>query len=84
MSTMSRPVQITDDRGRFPNHAYDRQPLPGSVILTDGEHGTAWQRFFSDGLWHRVDSKAVRTWESLLRKRNVVLIYDAPERGESR
>lgn len=84
MSVMSKPVQITDDRGAFPNHAYDREPHPCSVVLSDGEHGTAWQRYVSDGLWHRVGGGKGRTWEEMLAKRNLVLVYDAPERGESR
>lgn len=78
--TTSRPVQITDDKGKFPNHAYDREPQPGSVVLSDGEHGTAWQRYFSDGLWHRVGGGKARTWAEVLTKRNLVLVYDAPER----
>lgn len=78
----ARPIQITDTRGAFPNHAYDRQPEPGSVVLSGGEHGTAWQRYFSDGMWHRVGGGKARTWTELLAKRNLVLVYDAPVRDE--
>lgn len=84
MTTMNRPVQITDSRGKFPNHAYDREPLPSSVVLTNGEHGTAWQRYFTDGLWHRVGGGRARGWDELLAQRNLVLVYDAPERSEPR
>lgn len=73
---------ITNDRGEFPNHAYDREPEPGSVVLTEGEHGTAWQRLFTDGKWHRVLGGPPRTWEFMLTRRNVVLVYDAAPREE--
>lgn len=78
--TTNRPVQITDDRGNFPNHAYDREPEPGSVVLTMGEFGTAWQRHFSDGLWHRTGGGKPKDWAEMLRQRNLVLVYDAPVR----
>jgi hypothetical protein len=81
MTVTQRPTQITDDRGRFPNHAYDREPLPDSVVLTNGIHGTAWQRHASDGLWHSTLGGRPKSWESLLRSRNLVLIYDAPVRS---
>lgn len=76
---MTHPIQITDEYGRFPNHAYDREPEPASVVLTQGEFGTAWQRHFNDGLWHS-RGRPPRTWDSLIRCRNVVLVYDAPVR----
>lgn len=90
MTTMtSRPIQITDHRGKFPNHAYDHEPNPGSVVLTNGEFGTAWQRMFSNGLWYPVAGPlgSGRTWEEMLAERNLVLVYDSPmrpEKGEPR
>lgn len=73
-------VVMTDDKGVV--IASDAtEPLPGSVVMTEGCFGTAWQRYFSDGLWHRVGSKASRTWAQMLNQRNLVLVYDAPERG---
>lgn len=41
------------------------QPKHGSVVMTQGMTGTAWQRFYSDGLWHSVSGQ-VRTWSDLL------------------
>lgn len=76
-----RLIQITDDQGDLLNVLDAYEPLPGSVIMTDGEHGTAWQRHFHDGLWHRCGSTQKKNWEYLLtEKRNVVLVYDAAER----
>lgn len=62
------------------------EPSHGSVVLTNGEYGTAWQRFFSDGRWHRVGTGKGRSWEQMLAERNLVLVYEAPirEGGESR
>lgn len=82
----TRPVSaipMTDDRGHelLPT-GYLTQPLPGSVVLTHGMHGTAWQRFFSDGKWHPTRGGGSRSWEQMLRQRNMVLVYDAPERGD--
>lgn len=76
-------IQVTDDRGT-PVLEVDQsfEPLPGSVVLTDGEFGTAWQRYFNDGLWHRVGggNGHGKPWSFILSKRNVVLVYDAHER----
>jgi hypothetical protein len=82
MTTMTnRPIALTNTRGDLllAGKAYS-EPLPGSVVLTSGEHGSAWQRFFSDGLWHRVGGGRAKTWDAMLRYRNLVLVYDAPER----
>lgn len=76
-----RLVPLTDDRGRLlvpEEEAYE--PLPGSIVLGRGPHGTAWQRYFSDGLWHSVNG-AVRNWEQMLRERQVLIVHDAPERN---
>ena len=80
--TMTRMTPITDAQGRFPSHEYDREPNPGSVVLTSGEYGTAWQRYFSDGKWHRVGGGRARRWAEMLAERNLVLVYDARERFE--
>ena len=63
---------------------YLTEPLPGSVVLTNGLHGTAWQRHFTDGLWHRTGSNPSRpkTWEWFLTQRNLVLIYNAEPRHD--
>ncbi len=77
-------LKITDDQGTFlldEDSGYE--PLPGSIIMTEGAHGTAWQRWFGDGLWHRCGSSQKKDWAYLLTKRNVVLVYDADERKAS-
>lgn len=80
----TQPIPLTDSRGALllAGRAYD-EPLPGSVVLSDGEYGTAWQRYFSDDLWHRVGGGRTKDWAELLTKRNLVLVYDAPEREGS-
>jgi hypothetical protein len=40
------------------------EPPRGSVVLAHGEEGTAWQRFYSDGLWHSVNGN-VLDWSEL-------------------
>lgn len=57
------------------------QPHPGSVVLSGGPHGTAWQRHFSDGLWHRTGGGRGRTWREVMAHRNLVLVYDAVPRA---
>lgn len=42
----------------------DAQPPKGSIVLTDGPRGTAWQRHYSDGLWHSSTGRT-KTWASL-------------------
>jgi hypothetical protein len=45
-----------------------QQPEPprGSVVLTEGPTGTAWQRFNSDGRWHSTTGKST-PWDRLIR-----------------
>lgn len=79
---LSDLIQITDTYGRA-NEDFigEGEPLPGSVVLDNGEWGTAWQRHFSDGLWHSTRCGKPKTWEQMLQlKRNMVLAYDADER----
>lgn len=57
------------------------EPLHGSVVLSGGPHGTAWQRHFSDGLWHRTGGGRGRTWREVMSHRNLVLVYDAAPRA---
>lgn len=75
-----QPVQITDTRGRFVNHAYDREPESDSIVLVNGRHGTAWQRHAADGLWHSTRGGRAKPWSEIIQSRNVVLVYDAPVR----
>lgn len=56
------------------------EPNPGSIVMSGGEWGVAWQHHFKDRRWHST-SGASLTWKQLIRHRNLVLIYDAYERG---
>lgn len=79
----SRLIPITDDQGHTLLDLESlAEPLPGSVVLTEGIHGTAWQLFFSDNRWHPTRGGGSRSWEELLTKRNLVLIYDADDREQ--
>lgn len=40
------------------------EPVEGSVVMTQGATGTAWQRHFSDGLWHSTTGRTA-TWQDL-------------------
>lgn len=84
MAMNYRMIPVTDDRGRLLLVEDDAaEPLSGSIVLTEGSHGTAWQRHFADGLWHSSRGGAPKGWPDLLQKRNVVLVYDADERPVS-
>lgn len=81
MTTNTRHlIPLTDDRGKalLPDDEMSC-PLPGSVVLTSGAHGTAWQRHFSDGAWYSTHGSR-REWSDLLRHRNLVLVYEAAPR----
>lgn len=74
-------IPITDSVGKPVLHNAEVEPNPGSVALTEGEFGTAWQKFFSDGLWHRAGGRQTKTWSQLVLHRNLVLVYEADVRG---
>lgn len=78
---MNRPIRITDDAGRTPiPREQITEPNRDSVMLSDGPHGMAWQRY-GDGLWYPIRSRKGRTWDEMLDNcRNLVLVYDAPKR----
>ena len=80
---MNRPVPLTDTRGVL-LVADDTEPECGSVVLTEGLHGTAWQRLFSTGKWHPARGGRSKEWGTILSMRNVILIYDAPPRELTR
>lgn len=71
-------IVLTDRIGR-PSQDEDQmfEPEPGSVVLCGGPHGTAWQRYRSDGLWHSTRRGGAKDWAVISRKRNLVLIYEA-------
>ena len=59
------------------------EPPAGSVVLAHGETGTAYQRFFSDGLWYAAGAPrdlGGLTWEKLTRLsfHPLLIIYVAP------
>lgn len=81
LSHADTPLELTDTFG-IPLGTV-AQPEPGSVLMIDGLHGVAWQRFFSDRKWHSTTG-ATRSWSSILRQRNVVLIYAASVREGER
>ena len=56
------------------------EPVHGSVILTSGLTGTAWQRFYSDGRWHSVTGH-VLSWDALwslpdTHEQGVIVVHD--------
>lgn len=59
----------------------DEEPPCASVVLVGGPTGAAWQRQHSTGKWHSTDGR-VRPWRSMLTRRNLVLVYEAPAREE--
>lgn len=61
-------IECGDIKGFLADHAEleANEPPPSSVVMTEGAHGTAWQRFRSDGRWHSTAGKST-TWERLLR-----------------
>lgn len=83
MTTLnSRLIPLTDHRGANLLPEDERfEPEPGSLVLVNGNHGTAWQRFFSDELWHSTRGGRAKTWAELLHYRNLVLVYDAAVRS---
>lgn len=60
---------------------YPNEPPPGSVVLTSGEQGTAWQHHFADDLWHSTIRGRAKSWAEMLRQRNLILVYMAEERA---
>ena len=71
---------ITDTHGHL--LVPSTQPHPGSIVMTDGAWGTAWQRHFSTGDWHPTRGGGSKPWAYLLQRRNLVLVYAAPPREE--
>lgn len=77
--TSAEVVELTDTYGNVVTDI--DQPNPGSVIMIGGFHGVAWQRHFSDGRWYSTTG-ARRTFSSIMRQRNVLLVYAASVREE--
>ena len=77
--TRGEPL-LPDDQMHEPNH--------GSVVLVQGLFGTAFQRLFTDGLWHATTAAGAggpgRDWTWMRTQRRLVLVYEAEERPESR
>lgn len=85
MTTITgRLIPITDEKGEILlDEESLGEPLPGSVVMTQGRWGTAWQLFFSDDRWHPTRGGGSKTWDDLLKQRNLVLVYDAEVRVEA-
>lgn len=76
-----RMIPLTDDRGHLLVPSEEaHNPEPGSVVLTNGKYGTAWQRHFADGLWHSTRGGKAQPWSVMLRKRGLLLAYEAQPR----
>jgi hypothetical protein len=59
------------------------EPPHGSVVLLNGVTGTAWQRHYTDGLWHSTAHAVPYTWANLLdtravRANGIHVIHRAP------
>lgn len=74
--------KITNSRGRVINAEIAREePYPGSVVMTHGEFGTAWQRSSRDGQWHPTfGTTGPKPWRWLLTRRHLILLHDAEAR----
>lgn len=81
---LSDMVEITNTYGTASEWWDANEPALGSVVLTEGSTGTAWQRLFKDGLWHSARGGRPKTWEQMLRMRNMTLVHDAPARSNNR
>lgn len=81
-------TQITNEKGHVvtshpvTGSPFAEEPQPGSVVVTNGLLGTAYQRHFADGLWHRLGGGRPRHWAWMICQRNMWLVYDAPVRTE--
>lgn len=80
MYTIPQVKQLTNFYGKVVTDDIT-QPNPGSVVLSGGPHGTAWQRHFKDGKWHRTGGGRGRTWREVMAHRNLVLVYAAAPRA---
>lgn len=56
-----------DDKpfGAAHDELVENEPPRGSVVMTEGATGTAWQRFFNDGRWHSTTGKTA-SWSRLV------------------
>lgn len=77
---MNRMINLTDNAGKalLPEDQM-HEPAPGSIALTHGLSGTAWQRHHGDGLWHSTTGLTT-TWPGLLTQDRLILVHDAEER----
>lgn len=71
-------TQITDDRSQIVNDVPDGRVTPGSVLLAYGLTGTAYQRHFTDDLFHAANGTSGNTYAEMLEMPGVHLVYLAP------
>lgn len=83
-TNMRHLIFVTDDKGEVLLDDDSRyEPEVGSVVLTHGTSGTAWQRWVSDGKWHScLRPTQPKDWAWMMRQRNLVLVYETPSREE--
>jgi hypothetical protein len=64
-----------------PIKVYPLEPTHGSVVLTSGPTGTAWQRHFKDGLWHSTTGHVFNWYDvnQFWSTPDIIVIYNAPE-----
>lgn len=90
-STTPRPVLVpyADGDDTVAYSGLPSEPGPGSVVLTDGLQGTAWQRLHGDGLWHSSTGRTA-TWADLVAREEQydrggpLLVHLAPPREPSK
>lgn len=63
---IQRANSIWDDEVRG-EYLWTNEPPRGSVVLAFGLTGTAYQRWYSDGLWHGSNGR-VSTWHELIQE----------------
>lgn len=76
---INKTYPLTTSAGYTLDH---QEPTMGSVVLVGGEYGTAFQRHFSDGKWHRTGGGRPKSWAFMLNQRNLVLVYEPAERRQ--
>jgi len=75
---MRDPIQLTNDR----REVVGEDDLTfGTIVVSHGLSGTAYQRFFSDGLFHGTNGK-VKTVHQMLAEPDVYVVHTPPSEEE--
>lgn len=67
-------LPITDDRSRLLIPGLS-EPETGSVVVTHGLHGTAWQ-LYRDGRWRPTRGRGSKIWDQILGTDRVYLVFE--------